>query len=103
MEDKAQLVPGSDRRQDDPAGCTACHGEAHGIDGSRGKGQPRRVCLSAERGGAPHRTGGEEPGSGRKVKSPSLEHVAVICKSISAVVQLAVMRGRLCAINGPSL
>ena len=54
VEDQAQLVPGRDRRQDDPAAGAAVHVEARGFDGRRGQGQPRGLRLEARRSGRAH-------------------------------------------------
>ena len=43
---KRELVPGRNRRQDDPSPGAAVHVEARGFYGCRGQGQPRRLCFA---------------------------------------------------------
>ena len=50
VEDQAELVPGRDRRQDDPARRAALHVEARRLDGRRGsRAATRSTCRSRKR------------------------------------------------------
>src|SRR5882762_7443447 len=74
MEDEAELVPGVDGRQDDPAAGPARHVEARRLDGRRGRRQPCGLCVAAEVGGNLHREGRQR--SGGDVEIAALDFVA---------------------------
>ena len=59
LEVEAELVPGRDRGQDDPAARAAPDGNARRRDRCRSRRQPRDLCLQAGRGGRAHCAGGE--------------------------------------------
>ena len=59
LEDQAELLPGRDRRPDDPSRRAAADVEARGRDGGRGQGEPLRLRVAAAGGRVADREGGE--------------------------------------------
>ena len=57
LANQAELVPGGDRRPDDPPAGAARHVRAGRFDGGRGRRQPRHLRLAAGRRGGAHRAG----------------------------------------------